>query len=303
MAFNPLVISCCLMHLLFNLVWLEPGRIKAHGRAQAINSQPLCVRSVDKWGKLKEIHYWSDRKFQISARVVSFLLLTTFFHLCTPCDIPQLLHSHWSVHSALWLVNGFDTETHTNTRKQTKHAASLKAIGHQSSNEPLPILFYLLPVCACWVLWLKLNVCLPALSVSRPICRSACSSSSVFSLSGLSNHKAALPPPCMNPPPPPVFTLTLSLLLAGLLTKIAPPPFPPFYLFIFKHLHSLFCHPTRFQLPSFTSPLSASLWSGTVHVCTHLPRVVRCVLHGRRWRVGCSLSKKRMRMTFCEEVI
>lgn len=123
MSFNPLVISCCLMHLLFNVVWLEPGRIKAHGRAQAINSQPLCVRSVDKWGKLKEIHYWSDRKFQISARVVSFLLLTTFFHLCTPCDIPQLLHSHWSVHSALWLVNGFDTETHTNTRKQTKHAA------------------------------------------------------------------------------------------------------------------------------------------------------------------------------------
>lgn len=129
MAFNPLVISCCLMHLLFNLVWLEPGRIKAHGRAQAINSQPLCVRSVDKWGKLKEIHYWSDRKFHISARVVSFLLLTTFFHLCTPCDIPQLLHSHWSVHSpcllwsALWLVNGFDTETHTNTGKQTKHAA------------------------------------------------------------------------------------------------------------------------------------------------------------------------------------
>lgn len=100
-----------------------------------------------------------------------------------------------------------------------------------------------------------------------------------------------------------LLSLCLSLLLAGLLTKIAPPPFPPFYLFIFKHLHSLFCHPTRFQLPSFTSPLSASLWSGTVHVCTHLPRVVRCVLHGRRWRVGCSLSKKRMRMTFCEEVI
>ncbi len=154
------------MCLLSCLTCIQPDQLGASPHAQAMKSASsvwdVLMKWSDVWGKLKETHYWSGRNFLISATVVS-LFRATFFHLCSPCDFPRLLHLHWSVHSSclLWsaprLVSGFDTikdaRTHANT-----HSPLQRHLWHQRANYSNILSF----VCAYSLPGLpELNVCLP----------------------------------------------------------------------------------------------------------------------------------------------